>query len=96
MLGNLLDLKYIFETGNQSHDELYQLNNLEISNSIDKLPENLVLQMYQAAMIADIDLIIELIHQIDQEQAGLGRHLLQLANNFDYEYLKQILNRKEN
>jgi len=45
--------------------------------------------------VADLDLLIELINSIDTENYNLVRHLMALANNFDYEYLQRILSKNE-
>jgi hypothetical protein len=55
------------------------------------LPENLVLQMLSAIAVADLDLLIETINSIDNDNSDLARHLMTLANNYDYDYLQQIL-----
>ena len=92
-IGKILGIKYVFEADSFETDKMYEFNNDQISDDLSRIPETLVKQMFNAAVIADIDLIIELIHQIDDENAGLARHLLMLANNYDYEFLQQILNK---
>jgi hypothetical protein len=50
--------------------------------------------MKEAVAVADIDQLIELINSIDSENSNLAQYLISLANNYDYNYLKQILSIK--
>jgi len=94
-MGNIIGLKYIFEADSFENHKIYELNNNLIAGEIANLPESFVMQMLNAAVVADIDQIIELIHQIDDENAALAKYLLTLANNYDYEFLQQIFNKGE-
>jgi PAS domain S-box-containing protein len=94
-MGNILGLKYIFEAESFENHKIYELNNNLIAGEIANLPDSFVVQMLNAAVVADIDRIIELIHQIDDENAALAKYLLTLANNYDYEFLQQIFSKGE-
>lgn len=94
-IGNILGISYIFEDESTSAEENYQINDAEIVDRIAQLPADLVAQMQNAAIVADIDLLVDLIRQIDLDHFDLARHLMTLANNYDYGYLQQILNKKE-
>jgi PAS domain S-box-containing protein len=94
-IGNVLGIKYIFDDEPTFDDENYQITDAELVEQIKQLPTNLVDQMQNAAIVADIDLLIDLIRRIDPENSDLAQHLMVLANNYDYEYLQRILSKKE-
>jgi CheY-like chemotaxis protein len=94
-IGSILDIKYIFDDESPVSDEKYELPDSEIAGYIAALPADLIKQMQNAAAAADIDLLTELIHDIEQENSVFARYLMALANNYDYEYLQKILNKKE-
>jgi PAS domain S-box-containing protein len=94
-IGNILGIKYIFESESFENHKVYDINSNLMDVEIAKLPESFAIQMLNAAVVADIDQIIELIHQIDTENAALAKYLLMLANNYDYEFLQQIFNKGE-
>lgn len=95
-VGNLLGIRYIFEKGTYPASEKYTENIDLLKSDILKINSQLAAEMLNAVMIADIDKLLTLIHQIDEQNSELARHLLQLANNFDYEHLQQILQKEGN
>jgi PAS domain S-box-containing protein len=94
-IGNILEIQYIYENENLLDIDHYDVDDNSITADISKLPDELVLKMLNAVAVADLDLLIELINKIEAGNSGLSRHLLGLANNFDFDYLKKILNKKE-
>lgn len=94
-IGTILGIKYIFEDEMNDEAKNYQFSDDELMANIAELPDQIVQKMKDAVDIADIDLLIELIVDIESVNLILARHLLILANNYDYEYLKRILNKKE-
>ncbi|PKP46889.1 MAG: hypothetical protein CVT94_13225 [Bacteroidetes bacterium HGW-Bacteroidetes-11] len=94
-IGNILGIQYIYEDDTTTAQDSYILEKDTIEDDIAKLPGNLIAQMKEAAAVADLDLLIELINKIDPDNSELALHLMALANNYDYEYLQQILNAKE-
>jgi PAS domain S-box-containing protein len=94
-IGNVLDIKYIFEDESACSAEKSELTKPEIIQLIATLSDDLAEQMRNAVAAADLDLLIELIHRIDVENSDLARHLISFANNYDYEYLQKILNKEE-
>jgi CheY-like chemotaxis protein len=95
-IGKMLDIKYIYEES-KIHDvmEPYLHNDGTITEDLEKLPKELVLQMKDATESANFDLLIKLIDTIDPENPGLARRLAVLANNYDYDYLQKIFTRKD-
>lgn len=94
-IGNILGINYIYEEETTFDQQKYHTNDEAILDDIGKLPERLVLKMQDAVEVADLDLLIELINGIDAENSELAQHLTTLANNYDYDYLQQILRNKE-
>jgi len=94
-IGNVLGIKYFYEEEAPFDLEKYHTDDVAITEDIGKLPIELVSKMQDAVAVADLDLLIELINSIDTENYNLVRHLMALANNFDYEYLQRILSKKD-
>ena len=94
IIGNILGIQYIYEDVASLNQET-QFNEIEFAAEILKLPNDLVFKMQHAVAAADLDLLIDLIQKIDAGHSEITKHLLDLANNFDFNYLKKILNQKE-
>jgi CheY-like chemotaxis protein len=91
-LGKILHVEYIYDEALTKPEAKYD-NNMElISDDIAKLPKNLVIQMNDALAVADLDLLIDLIESIDPANNGIAQKLLNLARNYEYENLQQLLN----
>ena len=93
-IGNILGIQYIYENETPLNQAI-TFDEIGFADEISKLPGDLVLKMLNAVAAADLDLLIELIQKIDTDHSDLSRHLLILAHNFDFNYLKKILNKKE-
>jgi PAS domain S-box-containing protein len=91
-VGNILGIKYIFEDEVDGDIENYQFSDAELIENIAGLPAQTIRKMKEAVDVADIDLLIELIVEIESVNSILAQHLFVLANNYDYEYLQRILN----
>jgi CheY-like chemotaxis protein len=91
-LGKILDIEYIYDETVPKPEAKYDDNLELISDDIAKLPKNLVIQMNDALAVADLDLLINLIESIDADNIGIAQKLLNLAKNYEYENLQQLLN----
>ena len=91
-LGKILDIEYIYDEAAPQTKDKYDDNKELISNDIAKLPKNLVNQMNDALAVADLDLLVDLIESIDKDNNGIAQKLLNLAKNYEYENLHQLLN----
>ena len=91
-LGKILDIEYIYDETAPKPEAIYDDNIGLISDDIAKLPKNLVNQMNDALAVADLDLLIDLIESIDTDNNGIAQKLLNLAKNYEYENLRQLLN----
>jgi two-component system, sensor histidine kinase and response regulator len=91
-LGKILNIEYIYE--DEAPDTLHSLhaNKLLIAEDIAKLPRELVLKMAEALSVADLDLLIDQIESIDPDNAGIAQQLMELAKNYEYGNLQQLLN----
>ncbi|MEI6435261.1 MAG: PAS domain S-box protein, partial [Bacteroidota bacterium] len=95
-IGKALNIKYIYEEQQITvGQEMYLNDNEAIIENIAQLPNSLVLQMREALAVADLDLLIDLIKGIESYNPGLAQHLKTYTKNYDYEYLHQILSKKE-
>jgi len=94
-IGKILGINYIYDTETQT-SELKYLNNPDtLADDLLKIPGRLVLKMQQALAVADLDLLIELIKSMEKDNPELSEQLMYLAVNYNYDYLQQILNKKE-
>ena len=91
IIGNGLSLEYVYE----EEAPVAQNKHLSSLQSIEKkagdLPNSLVLKMAEAISVADLDLLIDLISSIEQDYPELAKHLLALANNYDYDRIRKLL-----
>jgi PAS domain S-box-containing protein len=92
-IGNILGIQYIYEN-EILLDQVSLIDDIGFAEEISKLPGDLVSKMQNAVAAADLDLLIKLIQKIDADQSDLSRHLMVLAHNFDFNYLKKILNKR--
>jgi len=90
-IGEILGITYIYEENELKIADPYQQNDSLIFAEIAKLPNSLVLEMRDALAVADLDLFVAQIKTIDQENEHLTKFLLNLANNFNYDYLQRLL-----
>lgn len=95
-IGKILGVKYIYEDESPVSDSKYIHNEDALTEDLAKLPNRLVLKMQQALAVADLDLLIELIKSMEADYSELARQLMNLAVNYNYDQLQQILNKKEN
>jgi len=94
-IGKLLGIKYIFDDEAPVSESKYPNDIDALTADIAKLSNRLILKMQQALAVADLDLLIELIHSFELENAELAEHFRNLALNYDYDQLQLILNSKE-
>jgi len=59
-----------------------------------KLPESLKLPMLNAAAVADINLLKNLISSIQHDNEKLAMYLMEIAKNYDYDYMLKLLKNK--
>ena len=93
-IGKILDIKYIYEDEIISESGKNLKKDWSIIDDIAKLPNSVIFEMLDAISVADFDLLIGLINDIEQNNSKLGQYLKALANDYEYEHLQQILNQK--
>jgi hypothetical protein len=92
----VLNVKYRYEEEkNLGTTDKYLSDERAIETDIKQLPDDLVKKMQEAIAVADFDHLIELTQNMNAEFSELARRLRTLANNFDYDYLQKLLNKKE-
>lgn len=95
-IGKLLGVTYLYENDKVAVSSLkYSTDDSAIFKDVAKLPESLVLQMKHAVSVADLNQLITLINSIDAENSELSNQLKTLANNYDYDFIQQLLNKEE-
>ncbi|MBF0100446.1 MAG: response regulator [Desulfobacterales bacterium] len=91
-IGKILGVTYIYDKEALSATPLPKpiSEDGSVESAIGKLPHDLIAQMQDAVLSADLDRLIELIAQIDSSHAELAQQLKNLAQNYDYDALQQI------
>jgi CheY-like chemotaxis protein len=65
-----------------------------LKEKVAALPETLVNQLHNATLSADLDRILELIHQIEKHDVNVAGRMRNLAEGFDYQELLEITTRQ--
>jgi len=91
-LAKILDIEYTYEETLPKPEDKYIENEQLVAGDIAKLPKSLVIQMTDALAVADLDLLVDLIESIEADNNGIAQKLLNLAKNYEYENLQQLLN----
>jgi CheY-like chemotaxis protein len=91
-LGKLLDIEYIYEENLHKPEDKYVDNEKLIADDIAKLPKSLIIKMTDALAVADLDLLVDLIESIGTDNSGIAQKLMNMAKNYEYENLQQLLN----
>ncbi|MEI6061614.1 MAG: PAS domain S-box protein [Bacteroidota bacterium] len=94
-IGNILGITFSYEDEIIVSTTTHPLDSESMDKYIEKLSYGLLLKMQNALAVADLDLLIELIQDVEQENPELAMQLTNLARNYDYELLQQIINKKE-
>jgi PAS domain S-box-containing protein len=94
-IGKILGIKYIYEDEVSFIKKKYQKNKEAILKDIKKLSDIHLIKMLDAIAVADLDLLIEIINSFESENSELAEYLKVLANNYNYDYIQQLLKIKE-
>jgi CheY-like chemotaxis protein len=94
-LGSILGITYIYEDETILSNYEYPKDDESISKYMEKIPNDLILEMADAVSIADLDHLMKAINRIDPALQEIVQCLKTLALNYEYEKLQQILNYKE-
>jgi len=91
-IGKTLGIKYKY-LEEESSESLspYASDMKTIISDVNALSESIVCEMKYALTTVDMDLLIDIIDKIGKEKKDLASYLLNLARNYDYEYIKQLL-----
>jgi PAS domain S-box-containing protein len=95
IIGNVLGIKYIYNTKNSKIEKKCLKDEKSIDKAIFDLPDIIKINMMESIAVADLDLLIELINNIEKDHSTLAEHLRFHAQNYNYDYLQQLLNKKE-
>jgi len=94
-IGKVLGIKYIYENVTETEPTNYNHDIDTIALDIKKLPNSLLLKMQNALDVADLDLLVQLINTMEADNSELSKTLLNLATDYDYDQLQEILHIKE-
>ena len=92
VIGNILNIRYIYEDEGVLPNEYYFYDDENVMNDVAGLPVDLVAKMQEALAVADMKLLKNLITSVEKENLQLAIHLMGLTRNFDYDQLHKILN----
>ena len=91
-IAKVLGIQYTYEDSSPSSHEKYLNDEEVIAENLSKLPNLMVVQMLEAIAIADLRLLKKYINSIPKDNSELAQYLMLLADNYDYEHLKKLLN----
>jgi PAS domain S-box-containing protein len=94
-IGKILGIKYLYEIEKAGPSTKYDIDNSAMNLDISKLPNSLLLKMQNALDVADLDLLVLLIKNIEVDNPELAGALMNLAVHYDYDQLQEILHNKE-
>jgi CheY-like chemotaxis protein len=93
-IGKILGVNYIHEDETHPLQSKYTLDEKALASEVAKLPNSLLLKMQNALSVADMDLLIALISTLTATNSDLAHQLLNLAENYEYGQLEQLLNKR--
>jgi len=94
-VGKILGIKYIYDIEKVEASTKYAIDEDALTIDLAKIPNSLLLKMQNALDIADLDLFLQLISSQVEENPELVHKLMELAANYDYDQLQELLHRKE-
>ena len=87
----LLKVEYVYANDSPPPSPEQQ-NVVELlKEEVAALPETLLAQLHDATLSADLDHMLELIHQIGKHNLIAGEKMKMLAENFDYQKLLEMI-----
>jgi signal transduction histidine kinase/DNA-binding NarL/FixJ family response regulator len=90
-IGEILNIEFIYDNDTSEVEDKYQDDFDLIAGDISRLPADVVKKMNEALAVADLDLLIELIEDLDNKHAEIAQKLLNMAKNYEYVRLQQLL-----
>jgi response regulator RpfG family c-di-GMP phosphodiesterase len=66
-----------------------------LNAQVAALPETLITQFRAAIFAADLDRMLELIHQMEEQDVNVARRMRTLAEDFDYQKLLELTTRQK-
>ena len=95
-IGDVLGIKYLYELEPKAENfGKYTKNEAAIFKDISKLPSQLIIKMQEAIDVANMDLFINLVKNNSEGSPELNTFLLELANDYNYSFIQEILSWKE-
>jgi PAS domain S-box-containing protein len=93
MIQHLLDVSFVAEDACDSGgvEEPDAQSSLSVEESVGCLPDELLDPMREAALIADLDRLLELIDQSAVHDAALANRLRRLAHDYGYQEILELL-----
>ncbi|OQY45050.1 MAG: hypothetical protein B6247_29415 [Candidatus Parabeggiatoa sp. nov. 2] len=86
-----IGVRYIYEDVKEPVSDEAAAQEVLTAETLATLPNDLLTQMHQAALDLDIELTLNIIGQVKKQNVPLANALLQLANQFQYERLLDLL-----
>ena len=86
-----IGVRYIYEDVKEPVSDEAAAQEVLTPETLATLPDDLLTQMHQAALDLDIELMQDYIIQVQKQNEPLANALLQLANQFQYERLLDLL-----
>ncbi|MCK9627438.1 MAG: PAS domain S-box protein [Bacteroidales bacterium] len=95
-VGKILNISYIYEDEPQEIVPSNNDNETTLSEEqINKLPASFIKEMQDAISVADIDMVISLISDIEKDCPALSCKLREMANKYEYGQIEELLQKRE-
>ncbi len=91
-IGKILDIEYIYEEESYTEELNKPVSEMQLEVSLSKLSARNREALLNSVAVADHDQLIEIIEQIALEDADLGRELMSMARNFEYQNIENLIN----
>jgi len=91
-MAKILHLDYIYEDELGDPSQVQPSGKALVSEDVHRLQPELIIKMAEAISIADLDLFVDLVNSIGPEHAEIAKKLMELAHNYEYGSLQQLLN----
>jgi PAS domain S-box-containing protein len=92
-IGKVLGIEYLYaEELTVVAASLYLTSKEAVARDLAKLPPGLISQIREAIDIGDFYMLTDLLKAVEPANPELAKHLKNYANNFDHDYLQQIIN----
>jgi CheY-like chemotaxis protein len=90
-IGKVLGIQYVYEEEIPKATTEFVYDDVTVARDIGNLPAEILFRLQDAVEIADSDQIATIFESFGINNQRLAQHLTTMSNNFEWEYLQQLL-----